>query len=162
MTQICEHEISKRAKSCPSCGAPQKKRISPVTKLLVIIIFASMGTAIFSGAGGTTSYTGSNAHETPSRAASTSESQPASKIEMFVASPAKALAWMERDQFMIEAMLQDADSARFEDVSISFMKDSAVSCGKVNPKNSLDGYTDFKEFIAAKSLQKCGTLRART
>ncbi len=147
----CEQEISKKAKSCPSCGAPQKKRTSPVTKLLAIIIFGSMGIAIFSGGGGSSSYSGSNAYTTSSSAASTSKSQPTSNKAMFLASPAKALAWMERDQSTIEAMLKDADSAKFENVFISFMQDSPVTCGKVNAKNSFGGYTGFKEFIAAKS-----------
>ena len=58
---------------------------------------------------------------------------------------------MERDKSTIERMLKDADSAKFEDVFISFISDSPVTCGKVNAKNSFGGYTGFKEFIAAKS-----------
>ena len=164
----CEHEISKKAKLCPSCGAPQKTRTSPVTKLLAIIIFGSMGIAIFSGGGGSSSYSGSNSYTASSNAASTSNSQPTSNKAMFLASPAKAQAWMERDKSTVEAILKDADSAKFENVYISFMQDSPVTCGfenvyisfmqdspvtcgKVNAKNSFGGYTGFKEFIAAKS-----------
>jgi len=147
----CEHEISKKAKSCPNCGAPQKARTSPVTKLLAIIIFGSMGIAIFSGGGGSSSYSGSNSYTTSSNVASTSNSQPTSNRAMFLASPAKAQAWMERDKSTVEAILKDADSAKFENVYISFMQDSPVTCGKVNAKNSFGGYTGFKEFIAAKS-----------
>ena len=147
----CEHEISKKSKSCPSCGAPQKASTSPVTKLLAIIIFGSMGIAIFSGGGGSSSYSGSNSYTTSSDAASTSNSQPTSNRAMFLASPAKAQAWMERDKSTVEAILKDADSAKFENVYISFMQDSPVTCGKVNAKNSFGGYTGYKEFIAAKS-----------
>jgi hypothetical protein len=147
----CEHEISKRAKSCPSCGAPQKARTSPVTMLLAIIIFGSVGIAIFS-AGSSTSSSGSSGYTTSSsNASSSSNSQPSSNKAMFLASPAKAQAWMERDKSTVEAILKDADSAKFENVYISFMQDSPVTCGKINAKNSFGGYSGFKEFIAAKS-----------
>ena len=147
----CNHEISKKAKSCPSCGAPQKKRTSPVTKLLAIIIFGSMGIAIFAGGGGTSSNSGSNSYAGSSQSASTKKIKPTTNKEMFLASPSKALAWMERDKSTIESMLKDADSAKFENVFISFISDSPVTCGKVNAKNSFGGFTGFKEFIAAKS-----------
>lgn len=147
----CEHEISKKAKSCPNCGAPQKARTSPVTKLLAIIIFGSMGIAIFSGGFNTSSNSGSNNYTTSSKAASASNSQPTSNRAMFVANPAKAQAWMERDKSTVEAILKDADSAKFENVYISFMQDSPVTCGKVNAKNGFGGYSGFTEFIAAKS-----------
>ena len=147
----CGHEISKKAKSCPGCGAPQKARTNPVTKLLAIIIFGSMGIAIFSGEGGSSSYSGSNSQTTSSNTASASTSQPSSNKAMFLASPAKAQAWMERDKATVEAILKDADSAKFEDVYISFMQDSPVTCGKVSARNSFGGYTGFTEFVAAKS-----------
>ena len=147
----CEHEISKKAKSCPNCGAPQKARTSPVTKLLAVIIFGAMAIAIFGGGDGSSSYGGSGSYAKASNAAAKTNSKPTSNKAMFLASPAKARAWMERDKSTVEAILKDADSAKFEDVYISFMQDSPVTCGKVNAKNSFGGYTGFKEFIAAKS-----------
>lgn len=147
----CNHELSKKAKSCPSCGAPQKKRTSPVTMLLAIIIIGSTGIAIFGGGSGSSSYSSSNSYTSSSQPTSSAKPKPTSNKEMFLASPAKALAWMERDKSTIERMLKDADSAKFEDVFISFINDSPVTCGKVNAKNSFGGYTGFKEFIAAKS-----------
>ena len=147
----CEHEISKRAKSCPNCGAPQKKRTSPVTKLLAVIIFGSMAIAIFSGGIGSSSYSGSTTYGSSSSNASTAKSKPASNKEMFLANRGKALAWMEQDKSTVEAMLKDPESAQFEGVYISFMRDSPVTCGKVNAKNGFGGYTGFKEFIAAKN-----------
>jgi hypothetical protein len=110
-----------------------------------------MAIAIFSGGGGSSSNSGSNSYTASSNAASTSNSQPTSNRAMFLASPTKAQAWMERDKSTVEAILKDADSAKFEDVYVSFMQDSPVTCGKVNAKNSFGGYTGFKEFIAAKS-----------
>ena len=147
----CKHEISKKAKSCPSCGSPQKGRTHPVTKLLAIIIFGSMGIAIYGGGSGTPSYGGSKSPTRASNTASGPRAKPASNKAMFQASPAKALAWMERDKATVEAVLKDADSAKFEDVYISFMQDSPVTCGKVKAKNSFGGYTGFTEFVAAKS-----------
>jgi len=110
-----------------------------------------MGIAIFSGGGGSSSYSASNTGTTSSNVASTSTSKPTSNKAMFLASPGKSMAWMERDKSTVESMLKDADSAKFEDVFISFMHDSPVTCGKVNAKNSFGGYTGFTEFIAAKS-----------
>ena len=34
----CNHDISKKAKKCPNCGAPNKKKTSVFTWLLIIII----------------------------------------------------------------------------------------------------------------------------
>lgn len=147
----CDHEISKKAKSCPSCGAPQKKRTSPVTKLLAVIIFGATGIVLFAGGGGSSSYNASNDYSRPSQSGSTAKSKPKSNREMFLASPGKALAWMGRDKSTIENMLKDADSAKFENVFISFVSDSPVTCGTVNAKNSFGGYSGFKDFIAAKS-----------
>ena len=36
--QECSHEISNKAKSCPNCGAPNKKPTSPVTKLVLFLL----------------------------------------------------------------------------------------------------------------------------
>jgi len=66
----CEREISKKVKSCPSCGAPQTARTSPVTKLLAILIFGSMGIA-FIGGGGSSSTGGSSEYTAASNAVPT-------------------------------------------------------------------------------------------
>jgi len=58
---------------------------------------------------------------------------------------------MERDKSTVEAVLKEADSAKFENVYISFMQDSPVTCGMVNARNNFGGYTGYKESIAAKS-----------
>lgn len=65
----CEHEISKNAKSCPSCGAPQRKRTHPITMVFGVLIIGSMAIGIFSGAG-SSSYSNSNAATVPKPAQS--------------------------------------------------------------------------------------------
>lgn len=53
----CGNKISKKAKTCPQCGAPNKKQTSPVTYLVLVVIiliaFVSIGTNNQSGSSGT-------------------------------------------------------------------------------------------------------------
>lgn len=152
----CDHDISKKAKSCPNCGAPQKKRTHSVTKLLAIIILGSMAVAIFSGGDGSSTASGSKTYASSkttstARAASSAKAKPASNKAMFLADKTRALAWMEKDKSSVKALLKDPDSAKFDRVYISFMNDFPVTCGKVNAKNGFGGYTGFKEFVAAQS-----------
>ena len=144
----CGHEISKNARACPKCGAPQKKRTSPITKLLAYIMFGSLGISIFAMIKSQSLSSSNSAGSTTTQA---SPQQFSSNKEMFLADKGKALAWMEADKSSIEEMLKDADSAEFRDVVISFYSDSPVTCGQVNAKNSFGGYAGFKDFVAGKS-----------
>lgn len=144
----CGQMMSKRASACPACGAPAKKRTSPVTKLLAVILLGPM--VIFMVF----------AIVNPNQIATQSvrnASEPAdrrefsSNREMFLADKGRALAWQAEDVDSIRNILKDADSAEFKAVFTSFYSDSPVTCGEVNAKNSLGGYAGFKRFIAARS-----------
>jgi len=46
----CRQSISDKAKKCPHCGAPVKKRTSIATIAIAVIVFAVVGTAFFDDA----------------------------------------------------------------------------------------------------------------
>lgn len=144
----CGHDVSKKAKACPKCGAPLRKKTNPVTKLLAYIMFGSLGISIFAMIKSQSLPSSYSAGSTTTQAPT---QQFSSKKEMFLADKGKALAWMEADKSSIEEILKDADSAKFSGVFISFYSDSPVTCGQVNAKNSFGGYAGFKDFVAAKS-----------
>ena len=149
----CGNDVSRKAGAYPNCGAPVKKR-GNFGCLSVFVIVALAGWLIDS------IYLGGEQSRTPrnqpdSKPPATTE-EPSRKYrsnrEMFESDPARAFAWMERDKERIERILQDAESARFDDVYVSFYKDAPVTCGRVNAKNSFGAYAGFKDFLAADSI----------
>lgn len=63
-------------------------------------------------------------------------------------------AWVGRGQDAVEAKLKDPDSAQFRNVYFHKGQDGIpVTCGEVNSKNSLGGYSGFQHFISAGSSE---------
>lgn len=124
----CGAEISNTAKSCPSCGAVQKKGRSALKWVFWITTFLVF-IAVFSDDGRNSS--------------STQGSSDASERE-------KEDVWMVKGQEAVRAKLKDGESARFEGVFFHRGQDGMpMTCGKVNSKNSLGAYGGYQRFVSA-------------
>lgn len=119
----CKAEISEKAKTCPSCGAPNKARTSFIT-YLVLVIFAGI---IFAAA---------TDEKTPEELAARAESD-ARHAVVFNGKQA------------VKSRLNDPDSAQFGDVVyVKKQGGVAAACGSVNAKNKLGGYVGAKKFVS--------------
>lgn len=62
------------------------------------------------------------------------------------------IAWMDRGMESVKNRLKDPKSANFKDVY--FHKNQIpMTCGWVNSKNSLGGYSGYKRFISAGKIE---------
>lgn len=68
----CGNEISKKAKSCPQCGAPQKRQTSKLTTLILLIAVLGIMLAVFLPGAPTYDTSGSKSYKQTSRAISAS------------------------------------------------------------------------------------------
>ena len=61
----------------------------------------------------------------------------------------KELAWMEKSKDAARTRLKDPKSAEFKNVYFSDTGGTPMTCGQVNSKNSLGGYTGYQLFVAS-------------
>ncbi len=72
-----------------------------------------------------------------------------SKKSPRVSQETKELAWMEKSKDAVRARLKDSKSAEFKNVYFSDTGGTPMTCGQVNSKNSLGGYTGYQLFVAS-------------
>lgn len=59
------------------------------------------------------------------------------------------LVWIEQSKDAVRARLKDSRSAEFKDVFFNRASGTPMTCGQVNSKNSLGGYTGYQRFVAS-------------
>lgn len=119
----CKAEISEKAKTCPSCGAPNKARAGMISYLMLVIVAGIVISAMM--------------HEpTPEEAAANAASAERSAVVF-------------NGKEAVKARLNDPASARFGDVVyVKKQGGVAVACGTVNAKNGFGGYGGMKQFVS--------------
>lgn len=140
----CGHEISKRAKTCPNCGAPNKpKPMSALRGLVYIFVGATIFLMLVSGQN--TIDKAKIRQAAKNQTTKTSTPNYNDKTKQFL--------WVENGKEAAAAKLKDSSSARFQNV---FFKKSSlegktipVVCGEINGKNSYGGYSGFQRFVSA-------------
>lgn len=129
----CGQSLSKKAKTCPNCGAPNKAGGFGWGSVIILSVIVGGGLTAVTQQGG--SYAPSNSQTTrPSK----------------VSEEAKEAIWIEKGKDAVRAALKDPDSAQFRNVYFKRGKDGIpVACGEVNSKNSLGGYGGYQKFVSA-------------
>ncbi|WP_111860711.1 zinc ribbon domain-containing protein [Acinetobacter sp. CFCC 10889] len=117
----CNAQISDKATSCPQCGSPQPKKTSVFTWICAGILALSVIISIFAS----------------NRGSSHSEEPNNNKVP--TAEDLMTLRQMEAYS-VIKSSMKDPESAQ-----INFYK--GKPCGRVNGKNSFNGYTGYKRIV---------------
>lgn len=137
--KACKNQIAKTAKTCPSCGAPNKKTSRAVKLAFIMVALAVFGAYVTDGGSGRTV-------------------QPELSPEKMAQIKQEAKERAEKS-FNIEAqlaaeravrrLLKDPDSAQFKSVYVTNREKTGRSaCGLVNSKNSFGGMAGFKRFVS--------------
>ena len=127
----CKSPVSDAAPACPKCGRPQKKRANRGNAgcLVVIIIGVIWFVATLSD-----------------RDSGEDRSSSPAKID----DAARELGWTERGTDEVRAKLKDPGSAQFRGVFFHRGADNVpMTCGEVNSKNAMSGYSGYQRFISA-------------
>lgn len=138
--KACGAQVSKNAKSCPTCGEPLPKKTSFVAwGALIIIVLAFIG-----------SFSTKNV-STPPPATQLSE---AKKIDIEKEAKERALRSLEIELTIkvkksVSALMKDPESTNFKNVFFNeTKKGGSVICGNYDSKNSFGAYTGYKRFIS--------------
>lgn len=137
----CGHQISKKAASCPNCGAKVKR--TPF-----IVWFAGIGIAIAFLISAFNPPT-----KNSSTAAEVDDVSPSETLEVFefykpsFDKHAGAMVYITKE--LVTDMMRDPESAEFR--KMSYIKAApdlpATVCGEVTAKNGFNGYTGYKKFL---------------
>lgn len=142
----CGNQISKNAKSCPNCGA-KNKRTSIITWLALIFIGIPILWSVFSGASNSDN---ASANAEPAEDKTPSPYETMTKFDVsenefdsYVGSRVAVV------QMLVRKQMKDPDSAKFQ--NWHYVKASedlpATVCGEVTGKNSFNGYTGYRKFL---------------
>jgi len=146
----CGQEISKKAKTCPHCGAKAPKRTSLFAWLVLFV-----GLYVL--------YAAATNHTPKSSSTTVQKSQSNNSIKATESYPVhatydvstlrtkdlKLIAWADRAKDEVKKRLKDPDSAKFGKVYVhQTQKNVWIVCGFVNAKNSFGGYTGEKQFVS--------------
>ncbi len=140
----CKNKISKKAKLCPNCGAPAKKK----TSLFTWMIAGLFGLAMY-GASSSYSYDSAPIDQIK-------QTQLSKKDKQEIQIKAERLAYESRKRDTIyqakkavSKLMKDPDSTKFKNVFFNeTKKGGAVACGNFMSKNSFGAYTGFQRFIS--------------
>lgn len=136
----CEHKMSTKAKACPSCGEPKKKKTSVLTWLVLILL-----ALLIYAASESPQYT------TSSKPIQLTEEQ---KHEIEIEAKRRVQASFENSTILqakkaVKNTLKDPISAEFGNIFFNETDEvGAVACGTVNSKNSFGAYSGFQPFIS--------------
>lgn len=138
--KACGAQVSKNAKSCPTCGEPLPKKTSFVIfGVLIIIVLAFIGSL------------NSKNVSTPPPATQLSEAQ---KMTIEKEAKENALRSLEieltiKAKKSLSSLMKDPESTNFKNVFFNeTQKGGSVICGNYDSKNSLGAYTGYKRFIS--------------
>ncbi len=59
------------------------------------------------------------------------------------------IIWIEKSKDSVRLRLKDPNSANFKNVFFSDFSGTPVSCGQVNSKNSVGGYSGYQRYVAS-------------
>lgn len=134
--EMCDKEINKNATVCPHCGEPMEiQKTTPKSKkkveekkygfgtLIVAVVFVFMIISAFND-----------------------DNENAKKKEP--TQKDKETVWIIKGKDAVKNKLKDPNSAKFKDVYY-FNKGVHMTCGKVQSKNSLNGYSSFQRLVSA-------------
>lgn len=134
----CKNEISKKARTCPNCGSPVKKKTSIVTWAVLALMIAALISA----------FSSNNEIQNDTK----TESKNKNKI---IEKAAVTIKYNFENELIVKAkrsvseLMKDPSSTKFKHVFFNETeKGGPVICGNYDSKNSFGAYSGFKRFIS--------------